>query len=111
MTVAEFAYNDLDEHNELFTMKDELPEKLTRYNSINTLQKLAQKGYFSIPKYLIPEQQSYDINGNPIGACICNIRSYSLTKITYASSKKKAKKYAAYLCIINIFGMHDEYED
>lgn len=37
-------------------------EKLTIDDSINTLQELAQKRYFSIPKHLILEQQSYDIN-------------------------------------------------
>ena len=111
MTVAEFAYNDLDEHDELFTMKDELPEELTLDNSINTLQELAQKGYFSMPEYIIPEQQSYDNDGNPVWTCTCSIRSYALTETAYASSKKEAKKYAAYLCIINIFGMHDAYEN
>jgi ribonuclease-3 len=45
--VAEEAYDDLDEHDELFTIMDELPEELTLDNSINTLQELAQKGYIS----------------------------------------------------------------
>ena len=45
--VAEYAYNDFAENDELFTIMDELPEELILDNSINTLQELAQKGYIS----------------------------------------------------------------
>ncbi|MDD3124086.1 MAG: ribonuclease III domain-containing protein [Candidatus Izemoplasmatales bacterium] len=109
--VAEFAYNDLDEHDELFTIMDELPEELTLENSINTLQELAQKGYVSMPEYYLPEDQVYDYNGNPRWMCTCTIRSHALEEIVYATSKKTAKKYAAYLCICNICGLKDQFQD
>ena len=41
--VAEYAYDDLDKHDGLFTILDELPEELTPDNLIDTLQELAQK--------------------------------------------------------------------
>ncbi len=109
--VAELAYNDLDEHNELFTILDELPEELTLENSINTLQELAQKGYVSLPEYYLPEDQVYDTNDEPRWSCKCTIRSHVIEETAYATSKKIAKKYAAYLCICNICGLKDQYEN
>jgi len=90
---------------------DELPEELTLENSINTLQELAQKGYVAMPEYDLPEDQVYDNEGNPRWICTCTIRSHAIKETAYASSKKVAKKYAAYLCICNIFGFEDKYED
>lgn len=109
--VAEIAYNDLDEHDELFTIKDELPNELTLENSINTLQELAQKGHVSMPKYELPNEQVFDNDGNPRWMCTCNIRSHAVAETAYATSKKTAKKYAAYLVICNICGLKDQYEE
>lgn len=111
VNVAELAYNDLDEHDELFTIKDEIPEELTLENSINTLQELAQKGYVSMPEYDLSNEQVYDNEGNPRWECTCSIRSHSILESTYATSKKLAKKYAAYLCICNLCGLVDQYKD
>ena len=47
MNVAEVAYDDLLEHDELHTIMDELPDDLNLNNAINVLQELAQKGYIS----------------------------------------------------------------
>lgn len=110
LNVSEYAYKDLEDHNELFTILDELPEQLTLENSINTLQELAQKGYLSMPEYYLPEDQVYDINGNARWQCKCSIRSHAVEETAYASSKKTAKKHAAYLCICNICGLKDQYE-
>lgn len=109
--VAEIAYNDLDEHEELFTIMDELPEELTLDNSINTLQELAQKGYVSMPEYYIPDEQEYDYDGNPRWLAKCSIKSHAIEEIAYANSKKTAKKYVAYLCICTICGLVDKYEE
>lgn len=109
--VAEYAYRDLEENDELFTIMDELPEELTLDNSINTLQELAQKGYISMPEYHQPEDQVYDYNGNPRWSCTCTISSHAIDETAYATSKKIAKKYAAYLCICNICGLEDQYEE
>lgn len=109
--VAEYAYKDLEENDELFTIMDELPDELTLDNSINTLQELAQKGYISMPEYHQSEDQVYDYNGNPRLACTCTIGTHAIEETAYATSKKIAKKYAAYLCICNISGLEDQYED
>lgn len=109
--VAEYAYKDLEENDELFTIMDELPEELTLDNAINTLQELAQKGYISMPEYYQQEDQVYDSNGNPRWSCTCTIGSHALEETAYATSKKAAKKYAAYLCICNICGLEDQYEE
>ena len=109
--VAEEAYIYLAQHDELFTMRDELPEELTLENSINTLQELAQKGYISMPDYHVPEEQGYDHGGHPRWVATCTIRSHAIKETAYATSKKTAKKYAAYLCICNIFGLKDQYKN
>ncbi len=108
---AENAYRDLELNNELFTINDELPIELTLENSINTLQELAQKGYVSMPDYDLPDEQVYDNEGNPRWECTCSIRSHAIAETAYATSKKVAKKYAAYLCICNICGLEDQYEN
>ena len=64
-----------------------------------------------MPEYDMPEDQVYDNDGNPRWKCSCYIRSYSLEETAYATSKKVAKKYAAYLCLCNILGLEDEYAD
>lgn len=110
MNVAEIAYRDLADNDELFTMKDELPENLTLENSINTLQELAQKGYISMPEYIEEDGQVYDRNGNPQWQVSCFIRSNSVVEKANAISKKMAKKYAAYLCICTICGLKNKYE-
>ncbi len=53
----------------------------------------------------------YDDNGNSRWSCTCTIHSHGLEEEAYASSKKVAKKYAAYLCICNICGLDDRYEN
>ena len=110
LNVAEEAYKDLEENDELFTIMDELPEDVTMDNAINTLQELAQKGYISMPEYYIDDNQDYDSDGNPVWQCQCLIRSDNICKYTTAKSKKDAKKYAAYLCICEICDLEDEYE-
>jgi ribonuclease-3 len=107
--VAEVAFNDLEDHNELYTIFDELPEELTLENSINTLQELFQKGYISIPEYDIPDNQVYNHEGNLRWIATCSVNSHSLKKTVNATSKKTAKKYAAYLCICDICGLEDQY--
>lgn len=108
--VAKYAYKDLYDNDELFTIMDELPEDLTLDNSINTLQELAQKGYISMPEYDQGDEQVYDLNGNPRWKCECYIESNRIIETAYATSKKVAKKYAAYLCICRICGIENRYE-
>ena len=106
MNVAEVAYDDLMENDELFTIMDELPDDLGLDNAINVLQKLTQKGYISMPEYYFDDENRYfDEEGNPKWRCDCEVESEEIIQTTYASSKKVAKKYAAYLAICKICGL------
>jgi ribonuclease-3 len=64
-----------------------------------------------MPDYDLSNEQVYDNEGNPRWECTCSIRSHAIAETAYATSKKVAKKYAAYLCICNICGLVDQYEN
>lgn len=109
--VAKEAYFDLEEHDELFTIKDELPNELTLDNAINILQELAQKGYISMPEYYQTDYQVHDGEGNSYWECCCYVNSHSVAETAYGTSKKIAKKYSAYMCICKICNLRDEYSN
>ena len=109
--VAKIAYLDLEENDELFTIIDELPNDLSLDNAINVLQELSQKGYISMPRYYFDDEPIYyDEDGSPEWTCQCIVDSENCNQTAYASSKKIAKKYAAYLAICKICGLEDKYE-
>lgn len=107
--VAEIAYNDLDENDELHTIMDELPDELGLDNSINVLQELAQKGYISMPIYYYDDEPTYDDNGDPQWKCHCKIESEDSVFPGYGSSKKIAKKDAALCAIGLIYGLYTKH--
>lgn len=111
LNVSEDAYLDLKEHNELHSIMDEIPEDLDLDNAINVLQELAQKGYISMPEYSYEEEPKYDKDGNPEWVCNCNIESEKDYYSGLASSKKIAKKKAAYCAICAICGLYNKYEE
>ena len=111
MNVAEVAYDDLLEHDELHTIMDELPDDLNLDNAINVLQELAQKGYISMPEYSFKDEPEYDEDGNPEWVCYCNVESEGYYFPGQASSKKLAKKKAAYCAICAICDLFNEYEE
>lgn len=87
------AYKHLDEHDLLFSIRDEI-ENPKKGNAINQLETLARRGYFSIPTYNF--EQRYDQDGNPIWKCECHIAEYDTFFWAESSSKKDAKKTAAF---------------
>ena len=93
MDAAEQAYSYLGEAGLLFTMEDEIDEPSPE-KAINQLQELAQKGYFSFPEYIFEE--NHDKNGNPVWTCECHIKEYEYYYFHKSSSKKEAKRQAAY---------------
>lgn len=99
MDAAEEAYNFLEDADELCLPIDEVgepdPEK-----AINQLQELWQKGLNGEPHYEF--SQDYDNNGNSIWTCRCYIYGMECYSEGTSSSKKNAKKMAAYymLCYI-----------
>ena len=82
-------------------------------NAVNTLKELAEHGECSIPKYEygIPEALGYDKDGNPIWACKCAIINdkTGIIRQVWASSKKAAKKAAAYLVLCEHFEVQNQY--
>ncbi len=99
MAAAELAYDYLDEQGLLRTMEDEIDEP-TLEKAVSQLQELAQKGYFSFPYYEFNED--HDDDGNPVWTCECHIEEYEDYYYDEASSKKEAKRLAAYHMLLSI---------
>lgn len=93
MAVCKLAYEYLDEHDMLFSIQDEI-ENPNKAEAINQLEILSRRGYFSIPTYDF--EQEYDRDGNPIWICECHIEEYDTYRDAESSSKKDAKKTAAF---------------
>lgn len=93
MAVCKLAYEYLQKNNLLFSIRDEI-DNPNKADAINQLEILARRGYFSIPTYDF--EQSYDNDGNPIWKCKCHIKEYETYSDAQSSSKKDAKKSAAF---------------
>lgn len=91
--VCKLAYEYLEENDLLFSIRDEI-ENPSKEHSINQLEILARRGYFKVPSYEFVED--YDNNGNTIWKSICKIEGESRKYTAKSSSKKDAKKQAAY---------------
>lgn len=93
MAVCKLAYEYLQKNDMLFSIRDEI-DNPNKADAINQLEILARRGYFSIPTYDF--EQNYDDNGNPIWRCECHIEEYDTYCDAESSTKKDAKKSAAY---------------
>lgn len=91
--VCKRLYTYLEEHDLLHSIRDELDDP-NRDEAISQLEILARRGYFSIPVYDF--SQSYDADGNPVWKSVCSIPERDRSFSARASSKKEAKKTAAY---------------
>lgn len=91
--VCALAYKELERNNMLLSIRDEIPNPNIN-DAISQLEILARRGYFSIPFYEF--EQEYDTNGNPIWKCTCHITGITTNFCAKSSSKKYAKKQAAY---------------
>ena len=91
--VCEFAYDYLDKNDRLYTIQDEI-ECPCREQAINQLETLARRGYFSLPAYDF--ELKHDDDGNPVWVCRCCIAEYDDCYWAESSSKKDAKKDAAF---------------
>ncbi len=91
--VCELAYNYLDKQGLLPTIRDEI-ENPNLADAIGQLEIIARRGYFSLPTYEFREE--HDQNGNPIWTCECHIAEKEYFFDAQSSSKKEAKKKAAY---------------
>lgn len=101
---SRLAYEYLDEHGLLWTIQDEI-EKPCKRLAINQLETLARRGYFSLPTYNYYEE--YDEDGNPIWRCECHISEEDIYYWSTASSKKDAKKDAAWGMLKHVLDMEE----
>lgn len=86
------------------------PDKFKEENAINTLKELAEHGRCSVPEYDIPDEPVYH-DGKAWWECTCHVRSWSVSHTAYATSKKEAKRYAAYLVLCDYYGLPNEFEE
>ena len=93
INVCQVAYEYLCEKDLWLSISDEL-DNPNKDDAINQLEILARRGYFSIPTYQFEE--SHDDNGNPIWKSTCCIVEKNQKCSAKSSSKKEAKKVAAY---------------
>lgn len=87
------------------------PSKFQLENAVTTLKELAEKGRCSIPEYYQAEEQVLMNDGTLMWKCTCYIRSWAMKHTAYATSKKEAKRYAAYLVLCDYFGLPDEFAE
>jgi len=99
------AYNYLEQNDLLFTIKDEI-EAPNINDAISQLEILARRGYFSIPTYEFIER--HDKNGNPVWKARCFIDEYAAYFEAVSSSKKEAKKQAAYDMLLFVLNEEDD---
>ena len=82
-------------------------------NAVTSLKELAEKGQCTMPKYELvgPEHIGYDSDGNPKWACRCVVINdkIGIGKLIYSTSKKDAKKAAAYLVLCEHLDMQNKY--
>ena len=104
MAACKLAYEYLDDHDMLFTIRDEI-DNPNRDMAINQLETLARRGYFSLPTYKF--ELTHDENGNPIWNCECHIEEEDYYFDETSSSKKAAKKGAAYSMLMYVLGMEE----
>lgn len=90
---CKLAYEYLENEGLLFSIKDEIEEPSIDM-AINQLEILARRGYFAVPEY--ESEETYDENGNPIWHIECHVEGEEYYSEAEASSKKQAKKEAAY---------------
>lgn len=91
--VCKLAYDYLLKNGLWLSIRDEI-DNPNKDAAINQLEILSRRGYFSIPTYDF--QQTYDKDGNPVWESVCNIEEKTKSFSAKSSSKKDAKKSAAY---------------
>ena len=92
---------------------DVRPYQFDMDNAITVLKEVAESGGCSFPiyEYAGPELIGYDCDGNPKWCCSCSVINdkTGISRQVRASSKKIAKKAAAYLVLCEHFEMQNQY--
>ena len=96
-----------------FVQKEAAPAECSPENAVTVLKELGERGTCAIPDYQFqgPEVLGYDENGVPLWMCTCTVvnRNHEIVRSVWATSKKIAKKAAAYLVLCEYFGLQNEY--
>lgn len=103
LNIDEFL-NDVD-------TEEERPAKFQEDNAIKTLKEMAEHGRCSIPEYYQSDEMVELKDGRMMWECTCYVRSWKIEKTAYATKKKLAKNYAAYLVLCDYFNLEDEYSN
>lgn len=102
---------NIDEFLDEVDTEEERPAKFQEDNAINTLKEMAEHGRCSIPEYDQSDEMVELNDGRMMWKCTCYVRSWRIEKTAYATSKRLAKKYAAYLVLCDYFNLEDEYDN
>ncbi len=95
MNVCRVAYEYLEKKGYLRerSLRDEI-ENPNVNDAVGQLEILARRGYFPLPTYDF--RLNYDKNGNPVWTCQCRVQGLDPVFEATSSSKKDAKKTAAF---------------
>lgn len=102
---AKYALKVLEKRDLLFTIRDEI-DNPNLDDAINQLEILARRGYFSLPEYEFTE--NHDKDGNPVWNVKCYTKDVEFCFEADSSSKKQAKKMAAYGLLTHVLGIGEE---
>ena len=103
--VFRFAYQHLKEKGLLHSIKDEIEEP-SEAMAINQLETLARRDFFDLPKYKYTE--THDKDGNPKWQVTCMINGFDKVFNATSTSKKAAKKKAAFRMLNYVLENYDE---
>ena len=95
----------LEDNELLTTIKDEIEEP-SEAMAINQLEILSRRGYFDLPKYKYTE--THDKDGNPKWQVTCMINGFDKVFNATSTSKKAAKKKAAFKMLNYVLENYDE---
>lgn len=102
---CKLAYEYLESQNMLFTIRDEIDEPTVEM-AINQLEILARRDYIVMPEYEYREE--HDADGNPIWFVTCKVEGFDFVASINSSSKKKAKKQAAFEMLNYVLDNYEE---
>ncbi len=101
----------IDDYFEDVDYEEERPEEFKEENAISTLKEYAEHGICSIPKYYQETEAKLGDDGRQWWECTCRVDSWNITKTASATSKKEAKRYAAYLVLCKRYNLPNEFEN
>jgi ribonuclease-3 len=102
---CKLAYEYLESHNMLFTIRDEIDEPTVEM-AINQLEILARRDYIAMPEYEYREE--HDADGNPIWFVTCKVEGFDFIASINSSSKKQAKKQVAFEMLNYVLENYEE---